>query len=59
MTAGYGCALMRHPERAAGLVTQTRNALADTNFTVSVKMRVFEDTKWVSGMFLGMQKLFG
>lgn len=45
MTAGYGCALMRHPERAAGLVTQTRNALADANFTVSVKMRVFEDTK--------------
>jgi len=40
---GIGCCLLKHPEIVADILRQTRNRISDPNFTVSVKIRVFED----------------
>jgi len=41
----YGDILMKQPERMADIVKQARLAVPDTEFCVSLKMRVFNDIK--------------
>ena len=40
---GLGCCLLNSPEVVADILKQTRNRISDPNFSVSVKIRVFND----------------
>ncbi|XP_077496662.1 dihydrouridine synthase 4 [Amblyomma americanum] len=45
MAEGYGAHLLAHPELVRDMVYQTRNRLSDSNFTMSVKIRICSDLR--------------
>ena len=47
MQEGYGACLIDKPELIADMVKQTRNRITVYPFTVSVKIRVHEDIRFV------------
>ena len=47
MQEGYGACLIDKPELIADMVKQTRNRITVNPFTVSVKIRVHEDIRYV------------
>ncbi|KAB7494216.1 tRNA-dihydrouridine(20a/20b) synthase [NAD(P)+]-like [Armadillidium nasatum] len=42
---GYGACLINKPELVSDIIHQTRNAICDSEFSVSLKIRIHNDTK--------------
>lgn len=47
MQEGYGCAVLKKPDFIADIVKQTKERVRDENFSVSIKIRIFEDLRYV------------
>ncbi|XP_042874992.1 uncharacterized protein LOC122255146 [Penaeus japonicus] len=45
MAEGYGACLIHKPELVADMIRQTRSAIVDPDFTVSIKIRIHKDYK--------------
>ncbi|XP_047489093.1 tRNA-dihydrouridine(20a/20b) synthase [NAD(P)+]-like [Penaeus chinensis] len=45
MAEGYGACLIHKPELVADMIRQTRSAVIDPDFTVSIKIRIHKDYK--------------
>lgn len=51
MQEGYGCALLKKPELLHDCVLQAKQRISSSDFTVSIKIRINHNLRWISLIF--------
>ena len=44
---GYGACMINQPEIVSDIVKRTRNSISDSDFTISIKIRIHKDYRFV------------